>query len=92
MEKLRNGYLFPEVTIYTTIFVMYAQYVSTCMFTFVIMICQIGKRQIEHLKKHPDANVISLGIGDTTEPIPISIASAMAEVLLDLPIIHEISL
>lgn len=42
---------------------------------------QISKRQIEHLEKHPDAKVISLGIGDTTEPIPRSIASAMAEVV-----------
>lgn len=30
--------------------------------------------------KYPDAQVISLGIGDTTEPIPEVIASAMAKV------------
>lgn len=30
--------------------------------------------------KYPDAPVISLGIGDTTEPIPDVIASAMAKV------------
>jgi len=30
--------------------------------------------------KYPDAKVISLGIGDTTEPIPEVITSAMAEV------------
>ncbi|XP_064971355.1 aminotransferase ALD1 homolog [Musa acuminata AAA Group] len=51
MEKLRNGYLFPE----------------------------IGMRQQEHLEKYPDAKIISLGIGDTTEPIPNIITSAMAE-------------
>ncbi|XP_020255256.1 aminotransferase ALD1 homolog [Asparagus officinalis] len=56
MEKLRNGYLFPE----------------------------IAKRQNEHLEKNPDAKVISLGVGDTTEPIPNSIASAMAEYSLAL--------
>lgn len=30
--------------------------------------------------KYPDAQVISLGIGDTTEPIPEVITSAMAKV------------
>lgn len=32
------------------------------------------------MSKFPDAQVISLGIGDTTEPIPEVIASAMAKV------------
>lgn len=32
--------------------------------------------------KHPDAQIISLGIGDTTEPIPEFISSAMAQVML----------
>lgn len=32
------------------------------------------------MQKYPDAQVISLGIGDTTEPIPEVITSAMAEV------------
>lgn len=32
--------------------------------------------------KHPDAKIISLGIGDTTEPIPEFITSAMAKVML----------
>ena len=31
--------------------------------------------------KYPDAQVISLGIGDTTEPIPEVITSAMAMVI-----------
>ena len=30
--------------------------------------------------KYPDAQVISLGIGDTTEPIPDVITSAMSKV------------
>ncbi|KAK1267285.1 hypothetical protein QJS04_geneDACA000710 [Acorus gramineus] len=51
MEKLQNGYLFPE----------------------------IGRRQVEHMNKCPDANLINLGIGDTTQPIPHVIATAMAE-------------
>ena len=38
---------------------------------------QIGRRRRAHQEKHPDAKIISLGIGDTTEPIPKSIADAM---------------
>ncbi|PSS02825.1 Aminotransferase [Actinidia chinensis var. chinensis] len=51
MERLRNNYLFPE----------------------------ISARELEHIKKYPNAEVISLGIGDTTEPIPDLIASAMSD-------------
>lgn len=39
---------------------------------------EIARRRREHLEAHPDAPVISLGIGDTTQPIPKSIADAMA--------------
>ncbi|KAG8073842.1 hypothetical protein GUJ93_ZPchr0006g43960 [Zizania palustris] len=56
MEKLKKGYLFPE----------------------------IGIKHEEHLKKYPHAKVISLGIGDTTEPIPKIVTSAMAEYALAL--------
>lgn len=41
---------------------------------------QIARRRSAHLLKYPDAQVISLGIGDTTEPIPEVITSAMAKV------------
>ena len=41
---------------------------------------QIGRRKAAHMLKYPDAQVISLGIGDTTEPIPEVITSAMAKV------------
>ncbi|KAM5574785.1 aminotransferase ALD1, chloroplastic [Rosa sericea] len=47
MEKLRNGYLFPEL-------------------------------ELQHIEKYPDAKLISLGIGDTTEPLPEIITSTMA--------------
>lgn len=50
MEKLRAGYLFPE----------------------------IARRRAAHISKYPDAQVITLGIGDTTEPIPGVITSSMA--------------
>ncbi|KAJ0561382.1 putative LL-diaminopimelate aminotransferase [Helianthus annuus] len=40
---------------------------------------EIEARELEHLNKYPDANIIRLGIGDTTEPIPDIITSNMAE-------------
>lgn len=39
---------------------------------------EIARRRRAHQERFPDAQVISLGIGDTTEPIPHYIASAMA--------------
>ena len=38
--------------------------------------------------KYPDAKVISLGIGDTTEPIPEVITSAMAKVLFTPSVVY----
>ncbi|CAL8470730.1 g10272 [Coccomyxa elongata] len=38
---------------------------------------EIGRRRRAHQEKNPDAKIISLGIGDTTEPVPKSIADAM---------------
>ncbi|KAM0870909.1 hypothetical protein ACQ4PT_039751 [Festuca glaucescens] len=40
---------------------------------------EIARRRAAHLLKFPDAKIISLGIGDTTEPIPEVITNAMAE-------------
>lgn len=40
---------------------------------------QIAKRRQKHLAENPGAKIISLGIGDTTEPIPPFISKAMAE-------------
>lgn len=45
-----------------------------------ILLKQIARRRAAHMLKYPDAQVISLGIGDTTEPIPDVITSAMAKV------------
>ncbi|KAI9200943.1 hypothetical protein LWI28_015494 [Acer negundo] len=42
---------------------------------------EIFKRESEHIRKYPDASLIRLGIGDTTEPIPDIITLAMAEAL-----------
>lgn len=39
-------------------------------------------RREAHQKKYPDAKVISLGIGVTTQPIPSIVTSAMADALL----------
>lgn len=43
---------------------------------------QIGKRKVAHMVKYPNAEVISLGVGDTTEPIPSVVTKAMAEVII----------
>ncbi|CAI5533258.1 unnamed protein product [Closterium sp. Naga37s-1] len=40
---------------------------------------EIARRRRAHLEKHPEAKIISLGIGDTTEPIPDVITAAMAK-------------
>lgn len=40
---------------------------------------EVARRRAAHMVKYPDAKVISLGIGDTTEPIPEVITSAMSK-------------
>ncbi|GJQ12645.1 hypothetical protein GpartN1_g4436.t1 [Galdieria partita] len=45
---------------------------------------EIAKRKSAYLEKHPTANIISLGIGDTTQPIPAHVAQKMAEKALAL--------
>lgn len=40
---------------------------------------EIAARKEQFIKTHPDAKLISLGIGDTTEPIPSSVVEAMAK-------------
>ncbi len=40
---------------------------------------EINRHKQALLKKHPEANLISLGIGDTTEPIPPSITAGLTE-------------
>ncbi|KAI3702298.1 hypothetical protein L6452_28031 [Arctium lappa] len=52
---------------------------------------EIGRRKAAHMLKHPDAQVISLGIGDTTEPIPEVITSAMAKRALALSTVEGYS-
>ncbi|WZZ43506.1 hypothetical protein YC2023_039765 [Brassica napus] len=39
---------------------------------------EISRREVEHVKKHPNVQLISLGTGDTTEPIPKQITSDMS--------------
>ncbi|KAG1659071.1 hypothetical protein FOA52_012072 [Chlamydomonas sp. UWO 241] len=38
---------------------------------------EIAKRRKAHQDAHPDAKIISLGIGDTTEPLPPTITAAL---------------
>lgn len=33
-----------------------------------------------HLKRHPHANVIDLGVGDTTQPLPTTVTASMIDV------------
>lgn len=40
---------------------------------------EIQLRKREFLAKNPNASLISLGVGDTTEPLPLSIADSLAE-------------
>ena len=40
---------------------------------------EIAKRRRAHAEKNPGVKIISLGIGDTTEPIPAPIAAAMEQ-------------
>ncbi|XP_037466536.1 probable LL-diaminopimelate aminotransferase, chloroplastic isoform X3 [Triticum dicoccoides] len=40
---------------------------------------EVARRRAAHLLKYPDAKIISLGVGDTSEPIPEVITNAMAE-------------
>ncbi|KAG0462507.1 hypothetical protein HPP92_020983 [Vanilla planifolia] len=52
---------------------------------------EIARRRVAHTSKYPDAQVISLGIGDTTEPIPEVITSAMAKRALALSTVEGYS-
>ncbi|KAK1359278.1 LL-diaminopimelate aminotransferase, chloroplastic [Heracleum sosnowskyi] len=45
---------------------------------------EISARELEHIEKYPDAKIISLGIGDTTQPIPDIVANTMSKFARDL--------
>lgn len=40
---------------------------------------EVAKRKKEYEAAHPDQKVISLGVGNTTEPLPLCIAQAMSD-------------
>lgn len=46
----------------------------------LLSLIQISKLEVQHIEKYPNAKLISLGIGDTTEPLPQIITSNMADV------------
>lgn len=52
---------------------------------------EINKRKREFLSNNPKASLISLGVGDTTQPIPSSIASSLAEASLKLKYVESYS-
>lgn len=45
---------------------------------------EVARRRAQYAEKHPDAKIISLGIGNTTEPLPVYIAKAMSDYALGL--------
>lgn len=45
---------------------------------------QIAKRRVAHMEKRPDAKIIPLGIGDTTEPLTETVSKAMADAALGM--------
>lgn len=45
---------------------------------------EVAKRRRDYQATHPDVNVISLGVGNTTEPLPESIARKMADFSIGL--------
>lgn len=45
---------------------------------------EVARRLAEYKKEHPESDVISLGIGDVTLPLPYPISRAMAEAALDM--------
>ncbi|WOL11669.1 putative LL-diaminopimelate aminotransferase, chloroplastic [Canna indica] len=52
---------------------------------------EIARRRAAHISKYPDSQVISLGIGDTTEPIPEVITNAMSMRAHSLSIVESYS-
>ncbi|XP_077240681.1 pyridoxal phosphate (PLP)-dependent transferases superfamily protein isoform X2 [Tasmannia lanceolata] len=65
----------PEKTAYTT---KVSRNANMAKLQAGYLFPEIARRRSAHMLKYPDAQVISLGIGDTTEPIPEVITSAMA--------------
>lgn len=45
---------------------------------------EVARRRREHQAANPDAKLLSLGIGDTTEPIPPTIVNAMRDAAVGL--------
>lgn len=45
---------------------------------------EVARRRREYAEKHPEAKIISLSIGNTTEPLPECIAKAMADYSMGL--------
>jgi hypothetical protein len=88
MAALQAGYLFPEARPSTSPAAVPLSRVCLCGVRAVqcadsrwllhtLLCVQIAKRRRAHQEKNPGVRIISLGIGDTTEPIPAPIASAM---------------
>lgn len=68
--------LVPSVLAWLKAFVIH---IATPHVATVSPTMQIGRRRRAHQELRPDAKVISLGIGDTTQPIPEVVGKAMAD-------------
>ena len=45
---------------------------------------EVNARKKAFLQTHPEASILSLGIGDTTEPIPLAVADALSKASIQL--------
>ena len=52
---------------------------------------EINRRKNEFIEKNPKANIISLGIGDTTEPISKHIAKGLTDAAIGLGTVDKYS-
>lgn len=52
---------------------------------------EVARRRREYASKNPNAKIISLGIGNTTEPLPKCIAQAMADYSISLSTVEGYS-
>ena len=87
IAKLQAGYLFPEVGLGLQM----TYYRKDNWQSLTSRFLQIARRRRAHQEQNPDAKVISLGIGDTTEPIPKYIAESMQKAAAGLGTIEGYS-
>src|SRR6188768_571075 len=78
-----SSYLFKNLDAFATLFSM-KRNTHLTQLQPQYLFPQIQQRKREFLEKNPGTQLISLGIGDTTEPIPESIVEGMKAAALRL--------